>query len=221
MTVITISREFGSEGEPIAQQVAQALGYHFVDRTFIGDILNQYGRAEFTKSYETLPTIWERLDGQREEQRAITVKTLNRVIQAVAQHGNAVILGRSGYAVLGGFAGVLHVRVQAPFPNRARRIMAQQEISLEQAEALVKENDKVRMAFVEEFYQAQWNAIQAFDLVVNTSKVSPDLAVSWIVAAANALPAAPAGVPSAASLEVDSILADTIAKAFPCSQAHA
>ena len=29
MSVITISREFGSEGDAIAQKVAQALGYHF------------------------------------------------------------------------------------------------------------------------------------------------------------------------------------------------
>ena len=30
MSVITISREFGSEGDYIAQQVAQTLNYHYV-----------------------------------------------------------------------------------------------------------------------------------------------------------------------------------------------
>ena len=51
MSVITISREFGSEGDRIAQKVAQTLDYHFVDQKFIGTILGQYGYVEFDKEY--------------------------------------------------------------------------------------------------------------------------------------------------------------------------
>ena len=32
MTVITISREYGSGGDQLAEKVAQALGYHLVTR---------------------------------------------------------------------------------------------------------------------------------------------------------------------------------------------
>ena len=38
------------------------------------------------------------------------VSVLNQVVQAVACHGDVVIRGRSGFAILGGFADVLHVR---------------------------------------------------------------------------------------------------------------
>ena len=34
MSVITISRDFGSEGDYIAEKVAQILGYHFVNKEF-------------------------------------------------------------------------------------------------------------------------------------------------------------------------------------------
>jgi HD-like signal output (HDOD) protein len=71
MSVITISREFGSEGDTIAHQVAQSLNYHFVDQKFIGDILGQYGYVEFDKEFTTLPTFWERFDAQREKQREL------------------------------------------------------------------------------------------------------------------------------------------------------
>ncbi len=164
MSVITISREFGSEGDTIARQVAQSLNYHFVDQKFIGDILGQYGYVEFDKEFTTLPTFWERFDAQREKQRDLIAQMLNQVIEAVAHHGNVVLLGRVGFEVLGKYTNVLHVRLQAPFPVRVRRIMTQQGISLEEAESAVKQSDKMRVAFVEEFYKVPWGSIHAFDM---------------------------------------------------------
>ncbi len=221
MSVITISREFGSEGDYIAQQVAQTLNYHFVDREFIGIVLGQYGYVEFDKEYATLPTFWERFDAQRETQRDAMVKMLNQVIQAIAQHGNVVLLGRSGFEVLGGFADVFHVRLQAPFSVRVGRIMAQQKIPREQAEAVVKNNDKVRVAFVEEFYRVSWNAIHAFDLVINTGKILPDLAASWVVNVAKT-PAISLEIdkPTTASIVVDRILAEAVSAGLKCDQVH-
>jgi cytidylate kinase len=221
MSVITISREFGSEGDSIAQKVAQTLDYHFVDQKFIGIILSQYGYVEFDKEYATLPTFWERFDAQREKQRDVMVSMLNRVIQAVAQHGNVVLLGRSGFEVLGRFADVFHVRLHAPFPVRIQRVMAQQSISFEQAEAVVKKNDRVRVAFVEEFYRVPWDSIHAFDLVINTGKVSPDHAADWIVAAARAFDSSlETDQPTVASIGVDRIMAEAVSDVLQCQETH-
>jgi cytidylate kinase len=221
MSVITISREFGSEGDRIAQQVSETLKHHFVDRKLIGSILGQYGYVEFDKEYASLPTFWERFDAQREKQRDAMVEMLNRVIRAIARHGNVVILGRSGFEVLGEFADVLHVRLQAPFPVRARRVMVLENIPFGQAEELVKQNDKVRLAFVEEFYKVPWGAMQAFDLVINTGKVSPEFATDTIVKAARTFQIDPqSDQPSVASIEVDRILAETVSEVLQCQAAH-
>lgn len=221
MSVITISREFGSEGDSIAQKVAQTLDYHLVDQKFIGIILGQYGYVEFDKEYASLPTFWERFDAQREKQRDVMVSMLNRVIQALAQHGNVVLLGRSGFEVLGGFADVFHVRLQAPFPVRVQRVMAQQNIPFEQAEAVVKKNDRVRVAFVEEFYRVPWESIHAFDLVINTGKVSPDLAADWIIAATRTFETElEIEKTTAASIVVDRVLAETVSEVLQCQETH-
>jgi cytidylate kinase len=221
MSVITISREFGSEGDFIAQQAAQSLGYHFVDRKFIGTILGQYGYVEFDKEYANLPTFWERFDAQREKQRDVMVNMLNQVIQAVAHHGNVVILGRSGFEVLGGFADVLHVRLQAPFPVRVGRIMTQQQIPFEQAESVVKHNDKVRVAFVEEFYRVPWESIHAFDLVIDTGKIPADMAATWVIDAAKAFtPSAEIDKPTIATIQVDRILAEAVSEVLQCQEIH-
>lgn len=221
MAVVTISREFGSEGDFIAQQVAQSLGYHFVDRKFIGVILGQFGFVEFDKEYATSPTFWERFDAQREKQRDSLVGMLNQVIQAVAKHGNVVILGRSGFEVLGGFADILHVRIQAPFPVRVDRIMKQQNISFEQAETVVKNNDKVRVAFVEEFYRVPWNSIHAFDLVIDTGKISPNAATHWVIDATKNFDPSPAiEKPIIATIEVDRILKEAVSEVLTCQEIH-
>jgi cytidylate kinase len=215
MSVITISREFGSEGDTIAEKVAQALGYHLVDKAMIGSLLSQYGLVEFERDYDVLPGFRDRFSGQKAQRRDQMVSMLNQIVRAVAQRGNVVIVGRSGFAIIQGFADVLNVRIQTPLPVRVNRVMAQQQISAEQAETIVKENDKARLAFIESFYKAKWDAASAFDLVIDTSKVSPDLAATWLIDAAKALSERTADDrPTCSSIQVDPILAGAVSDAL-------
>jgi cytidylate kinase len=220
MAVITVSRDYGSDGDVIAQQVAQILGYHLVDLKFIGTVMSQYGYVEFDKEYRNLPTFWERFDAERILHRDSMMNLLNQVLQAVAQHGNVVILGRSGFEVLRGYSGVFHVRVQAPFSIRVQRVMEQQNLTFEDAEQMVKSKDKVRLAFVEEFYKVPWGSIQAFDLIVNTEKVSPNLATTWVIDGVNAYMTGLKTDPTTASIEVDRILANSVTEVLQCKRTH-
>ena len=221
MSIITVSRDYGSDGDIIAQQVAGTMGYHFVDLKFIGNILGQYGYVEFDKEYRNLPTFWERFDAERIQHRDLMMKMLNQVIQALAKHGNVVILGRSGFEVLRGYTDTFHVRVQAPISVRVERVMAQQELTFDEAEQTVKSKDKVRLAFVEEFYNVPWGSIQAFDLIVNTGKISSYLATSWIIDGVKALTTSQeAGQLDAASIVVDSVLEKSVTEVLKCKKTH-
>jgi cytidylate kinase len=221
MSVVTSSREFGSEGDAIATQAAHILGYHYVDKALIGSLLSQYGLVEFDKEYDVLPGFWERFNAQREQGREQMAGMLDQVVRAVAQHGNVVIVGRSGFAVLHDFADVLNVRVQSPLAARISRVMAQQNLTAEQAEHMVVEADRVRARFIELFYKARWDSTSAFDLVLDTSKVAPELAVTWVVQAAQALAGQPpTGQPTCNSLQVDPVLARAVADALRCEIAH-
>ena len=85
----------------------------------------------------------------------------------------------------------------------------------------MKENDKVHVAFSQEYYRVPWDAIRAFDLVVNTNKVSPDLAVTWVVNAVKAMSGARnAGVPTLGSLQIDPILKQAVSDALKCKATH-
>lgn len=221
MPAITISREYGSEGEPIAERIAQTLGYHLVDKEFLGALLDQYGLVDFDEEYDALPGFWDRFSADRGKRRAVMVDMLNRAMRAVAHHGDVVILGRSGFAALGGFADVLHVRIQAPFSVRVGRVMAQRQLTADQAETAVKESDRVRAAFVEEFYGVPWGAAHAFDLVIDTSAISPILAVTWVVDAVKALASRPkTGLPSTRAIEVEATLAKAVRDQLGCEEEH-
>ncbi|HPH96057.1 MAG TPA: cytidylate kinase-like family protein [Anaerolineaceae bacterium] len=215
MAILTLSREFGSEGDWIAQKVAQEMGYHLVDKTFVGEIMNQYGMIEFSSEYETAPSFLEMFNTRATERRNLMIDMLNRTLCAVAHHGNVVIVGRSGFAVLAGLTDVVHVRVQAPLSIRTLRVAERHHLSITQAENMVKEYDRLRSAFVDAFYNLDWNASHCFDVVINSDRIPPDMAVGWLVDALKAVDQKMIHEPpSAAGLKVDPLLSEAVFAAY-------
>jgi len=208
MAVITISREIGSGGSYIAKQVASILNYHLVDKQTLQRIFSQYGFVQFEEQYETVTNFWQKLDANRSTMIAL----LNRAILAVAKHGDVVILGRGGYAVLKDYADVLNVRIQAPLAYRIKTVMNEQKIfDPIKAESMVKESDKVRDSFLQSWYNLKWDTSSPFDLVVDTEKFPRDLVVRWVLEAHKAMIEGNFGkTPVVSSIEVDTILENAI-----------
>jgi cytidylate kinase len=156
--------------------------------------------------------------------RAEILKMLDKVNRALARHGNMVILEGGAFAVLGGLSDVLNVRIQASLPARVQWAMEHHEFSdRAKAEAFVSERDKARADFVEFSYKVRWDSVRAFDLVVDTDKLSPDLVVKWVTEAHQALVVSkknPLGQDATRAIEVDSVLAGTVATALGCTAAH-
>ena len=221
MPVITISREIYSEGSYIGEKVAEALGYHFVDKNTMEKVFAEHSIVQLSEVCKSEPGFWARFD----DMRATTIKFLKQVILALARHGEMVIVGRGAFAVLGTFADVLNVRVQSPFLMRVRRAMEKERIAdYARAEALLKEWDRERDAFVKSFYDIRWvdtAAASAFDLVINTDKVSPDVAVAWLIQALTGLKERkPDRKFTTSTIEVDTALANTVSEVLGCHVTH-
>lgn len=218
MPVLTISREIGSQGDIIAEKVATRLGYPLVDKSIIEKVFWQYGFVDFKETYNETG-FWARTNPHHAE----TIHLLNRIIEAMVHHGNIVLLGRGGFAVLKGYTDVLNIRIQAPFYWRVRHLMGSQHfINRRQAEEFVRESDKMRREFVESTYGKQWDTVSAFDLVIDTSKISPDMAVDWLEAAIHRLSQQqPTDGPFASSIEVDQVLAQSIVEVLKTQPAWA
>ncbi len=221
MAVITISREIYSDGSHIGEAVAEALGYHFADKNTIEKVFAEHSIFQFKEVYNTVLGFWERFD----DMKSTTMRFLNQVILALAHHGNMVIVGRGAFSVLGGVADVLNVRIQAPFAIRAQRLMEKERIAdIDHASLLLKERDQARAEFIKSFFKIQWVAAppaSAFDLVIDTGKVPPGMAIRWLIEAHEALKQPQKGEQTVINtIEVDPVLADTVSEVLGCKVKH-
>jgi cytidylate kinase len=209
MPAITISREIGSEGDIIAEQTAKRLGYQLVDKNTIEKVFSQYGFVDFKETYDE-SGFWARFDPHRAE----IVSLLNRIIEAMVYHSNIVLLGRGGFALLKGYADVLNVRIQAPFALRVQRVMERQAFASQaEAEEFVRENDQVRRDFVNSMYAERWDSVSAFDLVIDTGKISPEQAVDWLEATTHRISQIqPGKVLTTRAMTIDPVMMEAVAK---------
>lgn len=210
MTVITISREWGSDGTVIAQRVAEEMRYRFVAKKTFEKILQQYGLIQLDNLYKSVPGLWARLDNANLQ----LVSMLNKIILGIAHLDNVVMLGRGGYAALSDYADVLHVRIQAPFSLRVKRVMEREKwTDAAEANKLVAINDKSRAQFVQGFYDVDYYTARQFHMVLDTGVIPVDTAAGWISEAA-ALLANRSFVGSLVTqeIDVDPILVDAIAQ---------
>jgi len=176
MSVITISRKYGSMGTYIGKKLAQKIGYSYVDKNVLSKIMNEYGFNNFENIYEGLSNLKVFVD----EDRDSTINFLALVILAVAQHDNVVIEGRGSFGILNSFSDVINVRISAPENCRINRLMEQRNITEIEAKKIVNQNDKLRKHFVEYDFKFDYDCTRDFDFMFDTSIVPPDMCVDWI-----------------------------------------
>ncbi len=170
MPVITLSREMGSLGTAIARRVADSLGYRFVWREVINRAASRAGAPEVALAeIDDLDLLGVRPTFR---QRRAYRECVRQVIEELAAQDDVVIVGRAGQVVLRDAPNVLHVRVVAPRELRIRRTASRQRISLEAARAQVQESDRSRRAYLRRAYYVDWNAIELYDLVINTRRLT-------------------------------------------------
>jgi cytidylate kinase len=145
MAVITISRQYASNGNDIAEKICELTGYHLFDRHIIAEAAAEAGLSnaeivDFSEHNYKVKGFFERLfrgghlriwteedDGARtseliqlSEENALSL-VKNAILYAY-QRGNTVIVGRAGQAILQEKPDVLHVRVETPIEERIKRV---------------------------------------------------------------------------------------------------
>lgn len=109
------------------------------------------------------------------------------VIKDIASRGNLLLLGQGGQALLRGYEGACHIQIVAPLELRIARIAEVEHITLAAARRKVRANDTARAEYVARFYGVNWDDPLLYHLVINTGQTPPDVAVSLIVHAAQAV----------------------------------
>lgn len=205
MTVITLSRQYGSGGDAIARQVAADLGYRYLDKTLLADVARDVSFSEISMvdfsedTYERRnlvdrllrPTVmtgaelrsWHQdLTGTRTQEierldEEQTVALVRSVILALYGRDNVIIVGRGGQAVLRDKVGVLHLRVEAPLQTRTLRVHNEQMLEMAEAQALVEQREKAARYYLRRFFDIDPSDPSLYHLVLNTGRMSTQMAV--------------------------------------------
>ncbi len=190
MPVITVSRQTGSGGAEIGRRLVERLGASYLDTQVIREVAQRRGISEAVAGAydERAEAYVERLarvlwlsDPSLVPGSTSTptisytsttealVEVTRQLVREAARSSNAVIFGHGAQFILARHPRVLHVRFVAPFSFRVDRVMRRHMISRVEAERRVRAEDQRRAHYIQQFYNADWNAPDPFHLLLNTA----------------------------------------------------
>lgn len=194
--VITISRQFGSGGAFIGQQLAKKLNIYYADHEIISKAAEQFSVSEgdLNSRDEKLQSFWDNFKHVQAMNldiylppKAIIPTTHqlfeveSEIIRHIANERSAVIIGRCGFHILREHSNLISIFLLSDIAFRSKRIQELYNVSKQTAMEMVVQNDKERARYIETFTGKKWTDARLFDLSVDTSKIGIDKSVELIL----------------------------------------
>ena len=185
LPLVTISRQPGSGGNIVAEQVAEMLGYDLFHQKVIHQM------AQSTKvSTRLLETLDEKGLSILEDWIASLVdeqhlwpdqylQHLMKVIGTIGNHGAAVIVGRGANFILPPERR-FSVRIVAPLPTRIGHVARTFGVTAKEARRRIMRTESDRKAFIRKYFYADIGDPLNYDLVLNTGSLNTDQAARAI-----------------------------------------
>jgi cytidylate kinase len=182
--IVTLEREFGSGGGGIAAEIARRVGWKLWDQSLTTEIARRAHVAESavcqcdervdSRLYRLAKTFWR---GSYERSLPLAdssafdtdrmVAMMQEIMGNIATEGNAVIVGRGSPFFLRDREDTFRVFTYAPQEEKIRRLLEMGK-SQEEAEELVENVDKERIAYVKHYFNADWPKRSLYHLMINT-----------------------------------------------------
>jgi cytidylate kinase len=194
--VITISREFGSGGRQIGEQLANELGIAFYDKSLIHLAVAKSGldpmtiekaEEEATSKFLFNLAIGGYVSAGIFSQVNVPISdqvffAQSRVVEEIAAQTSCVIIGRCANYILRDLPGCARVFVYGETKDKLRRIVQEYGIAEGDAEGKMVKMDKGRANYYEHYTDWVWGSVESDDLSINTSFSGIDGAVKIIKA---------------------------------------
>lgn len=189
--VITISRQYGSGGHAVGEQVAKKLGVSFYDSNLIDITAKESGfTPEYVKEHEQKLTnsLLYKLYKQNyaylneaipPQDMLFMVQT--RVIRDIAARESCVIVGRCADFILKGHPNRFNVFVHANDAFRMSRVITEYGADPEDAEKEMEKKDKERENYNEHYTGRKWANLKDYDLSIESSLFGIDITAAMII----------------------------------------
>ena len=180
--IITISREFGSGGRFIGEEVAKKLGIAYYDKNIINQIAEESRLSPdyIQESAELSPK--KGLFAYAFAGRDITGKSLEdmvyeaqrKVILELADKESCVIIGRNADFILKDRDDVLNVFIHGDMPEKIQRISHLHNVDEKEAVKMMADTDKRRMTNYNFYTEQKWGKASNYTLCLNSSQLGYD-----------------------------------------------
>ena len=173
--IITISREFGSGGRFIGENVAKQLNIAYYDKDLINHIAEESGlspeyikeNAELSPKKGLFAYAFTGRDITGKSVEDMVYEAQRKVILQIAEKESCVIIGRNADFVLKDRTDVLNVFIHGNMPEKVQRICKLYNVTEDEAVKLIADTD---------FYTEQkWGAASNYTLCLNSSVLGYDM----------------------------------------------
>lgn len=187
--IITISREFGSGGRFIGEEVAKQLGIAYYSENIIDQIAQQSGLSPeyIEENAELSPK--KGLFAYAFSGRDITGKSVDdmlyeaqrKVILEIAEKEACVMIGRNADFILKDRGDVLNVFVHGDMPEKIKRICKLYNVTEDGAVKLIKDTDKRRRTNYNFYTEQKWGMARNYTLSLNSSQLGYERCEKMII----------------------------------------
>lgn len=181
---VTLTREFGCEGYPVAQGLQELLekrtGQPWVvmdralleavakDHHLTAEILQNIGsKNRFLDDF--ISTFTPRWKSDKDYYRLLSSQII-----ALAQEGNVILVGRGAVILTQDTGNCFHFRIVAPMAFKARSIAARASLTADQARDLIEERQRQRDAFLKDFLGRDVADPTLYHLLFNNARCSAE-----------------------------------------------
>ena len=181
--IITISREFGSGGRFIGEEVAKKLGMKYYDRDIIGQIAEKSGfspeyiqeNAELSPKKGLFAYAFAGRDITGKSVEDMVYEVQRKVILEIAEKESCVIIGRNADFILNDRDDVLNVFIHGDKAEKVKRICKLYNVTEADALKMMVDIDKRRMTNYRFYTDRKWGMAGNYTLSLNSSELGYDM----------------------------------------------
>lgn len=181
--IITISREFGSGGRFIGEEVAKKLGMKYYDRDIIGQIAEKSGfspeyiqeNAELSPKKGLFAYAFAGRDITGKSVEDMVYEVQRKVILEIAEKESCVIIGRNADFILNDRDDVLNVFIHGDKAEKVKRICKLYNVTEANALKMMVDIDKRRMTNYRFYTDRKWGRAGNYTLSLNSSELGYDM----------------------------------------------
>lgn len=174
--VVTISRQFGSMGRMIAQQLSRELGVDFYDRDIVEETASRMGLpvSVISNTEENSKSIYFKqqyplgmgIASMRDEIFLIQ----KNIIRDLAQKESCIIVGRCADSILKDMENHLNVYIYAPMDARLRNAVELAKLDEKTAKKMIREIDHSRELYHRRYCPEYVDPSTNKDIMIDSSR---------------------------------------------------